>query len=671
MKKRVYKGSISKKLRNIIFFVTSFTILIGYIIAVGLYLKEEKQAALRLNHIIQGVIAQDLAKLAFLKSVPAAADITTKLKAFKNLQAVLIYANDGAVLYEYSNGKQHKITLHACHNKTIIIKENAILISSDIFYSGKKIACSTISLKYHGMFSIIKEHFLEMLLFYLSMIGLSLLLANYYAKKFTEPILKLIRFLEKIEFTSSLKKRISVEYDNEFGKLYEETNVMLENIENSLISEAKAKKELEYLQGYDPLTGFAKKDLFLKSLQSKIRSKKKKQWHLMFCLNIKKFNQINDLHGHAFGDLLLQKLSQQLKNDFEDATVLAKLGADEFIACYRDVGDIKQQVIAKAEKIMDILKAKRYEEFQIKKKNIYISLYIGMNIYKDENYTAEDILRQSDTALHLAKTENKKFAFYNPEIEQAMLHHLTLASDLFEAIKNREFELYYQLQYKDDGSIYGAEALIQWNHPEQGLIPPVQFIEIAENNGSIVAIGNWVIEEGCRQLARWSKDKKTQEWVLAVNVSSKQFDENLITKIKKEVQKNNIQAEKLKVELTESLFLENFEQNVSKLQELRDFGIQISIDDFGTGYSSLQYLKKLPISQVKIDQSFVFGMLDDNKDVAIIKSIIELGAALEIDIIAEGVETKKHFELLKSLNCHYFQGYYFAKPQPIQEIMHT
>ena len=664
----IYKGSIYKKLTRVIFFVTSLTIFVGYSIAIGLYIKAEKENAIYLNSTIQSVIAQDLAKLIFLNNVISAADITAKLKAFKALNLVVVYNAKGKSIYEYVKDKSYKTPIKSCGNKEIKVYKNSIEVSSNIFYYGNKIGCSRINLRFDNVFSIIKQHIWTMLSFYFIMLLFSLVLAKYYAKRFTKPILHLADFLDGIEFTSSLKKRIDIKYDDEFGKLYEETNIMLENIENSLNSQKKAEMELKYLQQYDPLTGFANKELFLKSLQSEIDAQKDNYWHFMFCLNIKKFNQINDLHGHKDGDILLKKLAQRLNKDFKDATVFAKIGVDEFIICYRDVSNKKEDSINKVENSINILKTDAYSEFEIDGKVINVSLYTGINIYQDEDKTSEDILRQTDSAVNIAKNKDTNFAFYDTAIEQETLKHLEIGNDLYKALKEGEFELYYQLQYKADSSIYGAEALIRWNHPQKGLIPPIKFIEIAENTGIIVDMGDWIIEQGCRQLANWSKQDRTKEWVLAVNVSSKQFDGHLIDKIKNTILENKINPAKLKVELTESLFLENFDENVQKLQELKDFGIQISIDDFGTGYSSLQYLKKLPTNQVKIDQSFVFGMLDDKKDIAIIKSIIELGDALGLDVIAEGVETKEHFELLRSLNCQYFQGYYFAKPQPIDKI---
>ncbi|WP_297432390.1 bifunctional diguanylate cyclase/phosphodiesterase, partial [Sulfurimonas sp.] len=242
-------------------------------------------------------------------------------------------------------------------------------------------------------------------------------------------------------------------------------------------------------------------------------------------------------------------------------------------------------------------------------------------------------------------------------------------SDLLVAIQENQFELHYQLQNRDDASYIGAESLIRWNHPKQGLVSPFKFIPIAENSGLIVEIGTWVLQSACKQLAVWQENSKTKEWILAVNVSAKQFaQDDFLTIVKKSIEMYSINPNRLKIELTESLLADDFEAMVQKMQKLRELGIQISIDDFGTGYSSLQYLKMLPINQIKIDQGFIFEMLENHSDQIIVQSIINLGEAFGFDVIAEGVETEEHFEKLKEFGCHYFQGYLFARPEPIENI---
>ena len=248
------------------------------------------------------------------------------------------------------------------------------------------------------------------------------------------------------------------------------------------------------------------------------------------------------------------------------------------------------------------------------------------------------------------------------------LNHIDIYTQLREALQKNQFELFYQLQYKNDKP-YGAEALIRWNHPSRGLVSPIEFIPVAEKSGLILPMGEWVIEEACRELAKWRDNPKTQEWTIAVNVSAKQFKEtSFLQHIQENIEKNKIKFSSLKVELTESILSDDLTQIIEKMKALQKLGIKTSLDDFGTGYSSLEYLKKLPLNQIKIDQSFVRNMLNDKNDIAIIKSILLIGEARGLEVIAEGVETKEHFEFLKTLGCHYFQGYYFARPQRSSEL---
>jgi len=427
--------------------------------------------------------------------------------------------------------------------------------------------------------------------------------------------------------------------------------------------------KLKQLEQFDPLTGLANKNLFLETLQEKIDTDRNKNYHVLLCLDIKNFKMLNDVHGHNIGDFILKEFSQRVKKEFNESDFIAKIGIDEFILCYRNISQAKDEALLEAEKLLNKLKIISSTSFKIENKTINITLRIGVNLYDEKLRNANIILKQADNALQLAKKEDKEFIFFNTEIEKESQRYLSLYNELTIAIKEQQFELYYQLQNRDDESIYGAEALIRWNHPQRGLVPPFEFIEIAENSELIIDIGRWVLEEGCRQLAIWQENQETKDWVLAINVSAKQFkQDDFVSQVLNIVAKNHIPYHNLKLELTESLLAHDIEIIVEKMANLRKLGIQISIDDFGTGYSSLLYLKNLPIDQIKIDQGFIFGMLENQADMAIVKTILRLGEALDFEVIAEGVETKEHFEVLKKLHCHFFQGYYFAKPQKISYI---
>jgi len=669
MKTNIYRGSIEKKLTKIILIVTSLAFFIAYLIFVSIYLKNEDKRSYELTQTIETVLSQDLAKLVFLNDVSVAADITTKLKSFSMLESAVVYKNDETAIYQYKRDGKNFIPDGKCKNKESQIVGRTLIVSVPIHYSGRVFGCIRMKLEHITFFDIFKKYIVELALFYLFIVSLSFVLAYMYAKKFTNPILKLIRFLEEIELSTSLDKRIKITEDDEFGKLYEETNIMLEGLQKSFKEKEEAREEVEYLRQYDSLTGLPNKELFIQSLQKQIDFLTIKQWHLMFCVDIDKFKIFNDLYGHEVGDIVLQIFASKLKKEFKNATIIAKIGIDEFLICYRNVSDDEDSAIQKAEEILNRLNVITAKLLYVHDKEISISAHVGINIYSKNLTSVNEILKQTDGALQNAKKREKQFSFYSKEAEKKAQESLDIYSDLLVAIQENQFELYYQLQNRDDGSYIGAESLIRWNHPEHGLVSPFKFIPIAENSGLIIAIGTWVLETACKQLSIWQENPKTREWVLAVNVSAKQFaQDDFLMIVKNSIEMYSIHPNRLKIELTESLLADDFEAMVQKMQKLRELGIQISIDDFGTGYSSLQYLKMLPINQIKIDQGFIFEMLENHSDQIIVQSIINLGKAFGFDVIAEGVETEEHFEKLKEFGCHYFQGYLFARPEPIGKI---
>jgi EAL domain-containing protein (putative c-di-GMP-specific phosphodiesterase class I) len=291
-------------------------------------------------------------------------------------------------------------------------------------------------------------------------------------------------------------------------------------------------------------------------------------------------------------------------------------------------------------------------------------------LYRGNEESAEVLLRQADMAMYQAKDAGRNaLRFFNPAMQLAVETHATLEADLRHAIPDQQLQLHYQIQVDSDLRPLGAEALVRWIHPARGMVSPMQFIPVAEESSLILDIGSWVLHTACRQLAEWAKNELTQHLILAVNVSAKQFRQaDFVEMIAKALSQYSVNASSLKLELTESVVLNDVSDVVSKMDSLKALGIRLSMDDFGTGYSSLSYLKKLPIDQIKIDQSFVRDIETDPNDAVMVKTIIDLGKNFRLHVIAEGVETESQLAFLKLHGCMAYQGYLFGKPVPIEEF---
>jgi diguanylate cyclase (GGDEF)-like protein len=436
-----------------------------------------------------------------------------------------------------------------------------------------------------------------------------------------------------------------------------------------LSKQKETQAKLEYIKHHDTITGLANKELIIDILQRHLQEGKQVGFGGIISFDIKDFKMINDAYGHSIGDLLLIEISKRLREHFTNSKVIARISSDEFILWfdYLDKTENKASFALKmiARKIDEILSV----PFNLKSKKLNIAISIGLVIYDGVKKDAEELIKEADSALHIAKDSDKKIAFFDKKAEEMALAHIDMYNDLLHAIENEEFEMLYQLQFDKEQEVYGAEALIRWQHPQKGLISPLEFIPLAEKTGLILPLGEWIIKDVCRQLKEWQKDKIASKWVIAINISAKQFkQDDFLENLIKEIRKNEIKPQSIKLELTESLLVENIDEIMLKMKEIRDFGMKISLDDFGTGYSSLAYLKNLPIDQIKIDQVFVKNMLFDKRDEAIIRSILLLGKALKIEIIAEGIEKKEDYEFLKQIGCYFYQGYYFARPKNVATI---
>ena len=428
----------------------------------------------------------------------------------------------------------------------------------------------------------------------------------------------------------------------------------------------ESEKRIEHLAHHDALTGLPNRlhlQIFLEQ-SILIATRMSEQLVVMF-LDLDRFKVVNDTLGHSVGDALLVQVATRLKSCLREYDAVARLGGDEFVVVLRG-NDILSDAATVAKKINHRLS----QPYLVGSHTLRASASIGIAIYPDNAAHIDDLMKNADTAMYVAKSDGGNgFRFFSGDMNLHAHEKLKMENDLYEALEKQELRLFYQIQVDRLARPVGAEALIRWLHPERGLVSPLQFIPLAEESGLILPIGHWVLETACAQLKAWEGDALTRDLILSVNLSAKQFRQvDFAAQVQVVVQRHAINPARLVLEITESLLLKNIENVIATMNELNAVGVQFSLDDFGTGYSCLQYLKRLPLYQLKIDQSFVRELATDKSDQAIVRTIIAMAQNLNLDVIAEGVETKEQQRLLISRGCAHFQGYLFSKPVPIDDF---
>ncbi|MEZ8826136.1 putative bifunctional diguanylate cyclase/phosphodiesterase [Vibrio amylolyticus] len=436
------------------------------------------------------------------------------------------------------------------------------------------------------------------------------------------------------------------------------------------MSKSEKKKKLELLEQahHDMLTGLPNRTLFLNTLNQSVTSRRKgEHYNAVLFLDLDDFKAINDTHGHQYGDMLLKEAAKRVKLNIRPGDTLSRFGGDEFVVLLSSLGrtlvGAKSQAEQVALKILSALSSK-YELEEYRYTN---SVSIGMVLYNDGSLDGTELLKQADIAMYEAKHKGKnRVSLFDPQMQTEVASLFQLENELRIAVREKQFELFYQPQVDKNKRVLGAEALLRWHHPERGLIGPYNFISVAERVGLIVPIGEWVIEEACQQLSQWQQHDELKQLTLSVNVSYKQLKEpGFVQLVEDLTNKCEINKERLCLELTESVFVDNMSSSIAIMNELRDLGIHFSLDDFGTGYSSLRYLKQLPLKHLKIDKSFVDDLDNDKSDQSIVRAIILMSEALGLQTIAEGVETEGQQDYLRAEGCLFYQGYLFSKPLPI------
>ncbi|MDP3744938.1 MAG: EAL domain-containing protein [Methylotenera sp.] len=432
-----------------------------------------------------------------------------------------------------------------------------------------------------------------------------------------------------------------------------------------------AADEIQSLAFFDPLTGLPNRRLLVDRLNHALASSSRsaKQGALLF-LDLDHFKMLNDSLGHDIGDLLLQQVAARLTTCVREGDTVARLGGDEFVVMLENLNEQDLDAAAQAESIANKIIQVLNEPYLLAAHEYHSTPSIGVTLFNNHHTDIEELLKQADISMYQAKKAGRNtIRFFNPQMQANITERVSLERALNKALALQQLQLYYQVQVDHLGQPTGAEALIRWQHPELGLVSPAQFISLAEETGLILPIGQWVLETACKQIQAWQQYPQTRHLELSVNVSAKQFHQtDFVALVHSVVLKNGINPMQLKLEITEGMLLERIDEVILTMQALKAIGVQFSLDDFGTGYSSLQYLKRLPLHQLKIDQSFVRDIAADVSDQAIVRTIIAMSQSLELDVIAEGVETEEQRRLLLNNHCRRYQGYLFGKPMPIEQF---
>jgi diguanylate cyclase (GGDEF)-like protein/PAS domain S-box-containing protein len=434
----------------------------------------------------------------------------------------------------------------------------------------------------------------------------------------------------------------------------------------------QAESEIHHLAFYDSLSKLPNRRLLLDRLrQAMVNSSRNRASGALLFIDLDNFKTLNDTKGHGVGDLLLIEVSKRLQACVREGDTLSRFGGDEFVLLLEGLSEERAQAAIQAkgvgEKVLEALN----QPYSLEGNEFHSSSSIGVTLFADYQQNLDELLKQADTAMYEAKKAGRNtLRFFDPAMQEELETRAQLDAGLREALRKQEFRLYYQVQINQTGHVLGAEVLIRWMQPEQGLISPQQFIPLAEESGLIVPIGTWVLESACQQLKRWELNPLTRDLQLAVNVSGRQFRQpDFVNQVCEILNRTAINPLHLKLELTESIVLDNVADTIAKMQALRQIGVNFSMDDFGTGYSSLAYLTQLPLKQLKIDQSFVRNIGIKASDATIIQTIIGMANNLGMEVIAEGVETQEQRDFLESMGCNLYQGYLFGQPVPVEEFV--
>ncbi len=431
-----------------------------------------------------------------------------------------------------------------------------------------------------------------------------------------------------------------------------------------------AEEKIQHLAFYDPLTRLPNRQLLMDRLHAALNDPARPREGALMFIDLDNFKVLNDTLGHQKGDMLLQLVAERLRSCVAKGDTVARLGGDEFVILLENRGDKPLEPAKGARAVADRILAALGEPYVLPGYLHHSTCSIGVTLFSRSDRTVSELLKQADLAMYQAKSSGRNtVCFFDPEMQAVVSANAALAADMRQAWRENQFHVEYQPQVDVGGRMIGVEALLRWQHPQRGAVSPDQFIPAAEETSLIIPIGRWVLDAACAQIAAWEHRPDRAHLSIAVNVSVRQFRHpEFVDEVMQAIEQSGIEPHKLKLELTESLLADGIDVTIAKMGSLKDMGVALSLDDFGIGYSSLSYLKRLPLDQLKIDREFVKDILTDANDAAIARTVIGLAHSLDLDVIAEGVETQEQRDFLARQGCLSYQGYLYSPPLPIAEL---
>jgi diguanylate cyclase (GGDEF)-like protein len=441
---------------------------------------------------------------------------------------------------------------------------------------------------------------------------------------------------------------------------------------NTDVSHRKAaEREIQRLAFYDPVTALPNRVLLIDRLQHAltIAGRSGAAGALLF-IDLDNFKAVNDTLGHERGDQMLQQAAQRIRACVYEIDTVARFGGDEFVVLLENLSRHRHDAATQARLVSEKILAAFREPILLDGFVRHTTASIGVTLFDNRKTGPGELLKQADMAMYEMKSAGRNgVRFFDPDMQTAVSARAALEADIRHALLHQEFLLHYQPLIDRDGMVTGAEALIRWQSPTRGLVSPAAFIPVAEETGLILPMGHWVLEQACGQLARWARRPELAGLSISVNVSARQLRQpGFVDEVRAVLEQAGASPQNLKIEITESLLVDDTEASIATMHSLKALGVGFSLDDFGTGYSSLSYLKRLPLDQLKIDRSFVNDVLTDPNDAAIAQTILALGRCLRLVVIAEGVETAEQHQFLMEHGCHMFQGFHFSRPMPLAQF---